>query len=262
MTEVISKNMYNWEINIDFYPTSHQYKLVKEIEKDWKMKKEKETLISVSSISWILDKPWLIVWAVNLSRDHLLSISEQREITKDDIFEAAKQHTIRRDKAGEIGTIAHKRCEDYITKWEMSLPEDNNVANAINWFLEWKKQHNIEFLKSEVLVYSKKYNYVGILDSIANIDWKKYLIDFKTSNWIDILGYWMQTCGYKIAYEEETWEKIDWIIIVRFSKETHDKYGNELKPFEVQEIVDIEYLQDCFLSALKLKNAVKKYDKF
>jgi len=38
MTEKIEKSMYNWDVNITFYPTSHQYK------KDW------ENIMSVTTI--------------------------------------------------------------------------------------------------------------------------------------------------------------------------------------------------------------------
>jgi hypothetical protein len=75
----------------------------------------------------------------------------------------------------------------------MTLPSDPRVATAVNGFLTWKSQHTIEFIVSERFVYSKKHNYVGILDIIAIVDGKKYLIDIKTSNQIRLLEYGMQT---------------------------------------------------------------------
>jgi hypothetical protein len=105
----------------------------------------------------------------------------------------------------------------------MSLPDEQRVANAVSGFLDWKAKHNVEFLISERFVYSKKHGYVGILDIVAIVDGKRYLVDIKTSNNIYMLEYGMQTSAYLKAYEEETGEKLDGIIIVKFAKEDTDK---------------------------------------
>jgi hypothetical protein len=52
----------------------------------------------------------------------------------------------------------------------MSLPSEERVANAVRGFLDWKTIHNVEFIQSELFVYSKKHNYVGITDSIGIIE--------------------------------------------------------------------------------------------
>jgi hypothetical protein len=106
-------------------------------------------------------------------------------------------------------------------------------------------------------VYSDEYNYVGICDAIAVIDGKKYLVDFKTSNRIRKLEYGMQTSAYVFAYEEETGERIDGVIVARFSKDDMDV------PFEVFEFKsdDILFFFDLFKSAQKLYKAKKLYDK-
>jgi hypothetical protein len=51
-------------------------------------------------------------------------------------------------------------------------------------------------------------------------------------------------------------------VIVKFAKEDTDKKWNPIPTFEVQEIVDIEYFFNAFLSAKVLKEAVKKYENF
>lgn len=263
MTEIIQKHMYDWSVRIDFYPVSHKYMLVEKKEVNWKIKEIKEQLLSVTWILWIVNKDYLIKWAVDLCKNYLLTIVDNgSEVIRNDIIEAACQYEKIRDKAWDIGTLAHKRAEDFINDMNIWLPENPKVQNAVNGFLEWTIQHNVKFLKSEMFVFSKKYNYVWTADAIAIIDWKKYLIDFKTSNKIDILWYWMQTVAYLKAYEEETGDKLDGIIIVRFSKETHNKYGKELKPFEVQEIIDIDNLYEAFLAAHTLTKIKKIYEKF
>ena len=255
--------MYDWSIRIDFYPVSHKYMLVEKKIVDWKEKDVKERLLSVTWILWILNKDYLIKWSVDLCKNYLLKIIDSgSEVIRTDILEAASQYEKVRDNAWNIGTLAHKRAEDFINDMNIWLPENPNVQNAVNGFLEWTIKHNVKFLKSEMFVFSKKYNYVWTADAIAIIDWKKYLIDFKTSNWINTLHYWMQTVAYLKAYEEETGDKLDGIIIVRFSKETEDKYWHPLKPFEAQEIVDIDNLYEAFLAAHTLTKITNQYKKF
>ncbi len=246
-TEKINISLYNWEVNIVFYPKSHQYK------KDWK------NILSVSGICNVIDKPYLITWATNLAKNHLLEKIKEDNITEQDIITACLLHDTKKKEAGNIGSQSHEWVEKYIKENTLSLPSNENVLNCINWFLKWEKQHNIEYLHSEIFVYSRLHNYVGICDCIAIIDWKKYLIDFKTSNSIYLLEYWMQTSAYCKAYEEQTWDKIDWIIIVRFPKDEIDKYWNYVEPFEVQEIIDIEWFYKAFLAAKVLKEYVKQY---
>jgi len=256
MTEIITKMMYNDTVRIDFYPKSHAYKLVTVV--DWEEKKE--SLISVSAITWVVDKSQPLIYrATGLARDYLLGIKDR---TDEEVIRACQLHREKKEESANIGTLAHEWAENFTKTWSMSLPEDERVANAVKWFIDWKTENNVEFEHSEIMIYSKKYNYVGILDWIATINWKRYLIDYKTSNSIYLLTYWMQTVAYMKWYEEQTGEKLDGVIIVKFAKDTEDKYWNPIPSFEVQEIVEIDYMFNAFLSAKVLKEAVKKYDKF
>ena len=283
MTEKIEKSMYNGEVNITFYPVSHQYK------KDW------EVILSVSTICGVVDKSaQLINRATNLAKDYLVDLNTRNpelcRITNEDILKACQLHKEKKDKAADIWTMAHNWAEQYIKTGEISFPEDPQVAQAVSWFLDWVKQHNVTFELSEKMVYSKKHNYVWICDAIGVIDWKRYLIDFKTSNYIYLLAYGMQTSWYLKAYEEElnygipefihndefednekeeyiwlpnpAYQKLDWIIIVKFAKDTEDKNGFPIPSFEVQPILEIDYFFEAFLAAKVLKTAVKKYDKW
>lgn len=244
-------SLYDWEINIDFYPEKHWYKI------NWNF------VTSVSTICWVVDKSQaLIYWATNLARDYLIKRLEEWEVTEQDILDACIQHRLKKEESADIGTQAHNWVENYIKSWNIDLPNDERVMNAINWFLEWVKWHNIKFIESEKVVYSKQYNYVGIADCIAEVDWKKFLIDFKTSNKIYLLNYWMQTSAYLKAYEEETGDKLHGIVIVKFAKEETDKDWNNIPPYEIQKIVDIDWFYEAFLSAKVLKEYVKKYEKY
>ena len=241
-----------YDKTIMFYPKSHQYKLVVGDKKsDW------QTIDSVSRICGIVDKSdALLIWASRLCSDYLLSLPVNAR-SDEEVKRAVNIHREKKEEAANIGTLAHAWAEAYIKNWDISFPEDPQVINAVNGFLDWTSQHKIEWLASERFVYSNKDNYVGICDAIAMIDGKRYLVDFKTSNKIRKLEYGMQTAAYAHAYTEETWENIDWIIVARFSKDDIDV------PFEVFEISgkEISFFLGLFLSAMDLYRAKKLYEK-
>lgn len=241
-TEIIS--LYNGEVNITFYPNSHQYKI------------DGQKIMSPSSIVGIVDKSWpLMYWATNLARDYLLACEDR---TDEEIVRACRLHTEKKDEAADIGTQAHEWIETYTRDNKISLPEDDRVMNIINQFLEREKSHKIEYIHQELVVYSKAHNYVGTLDWIAVINWKRYLLDYKTSNAVRLLEYWMQTVAYKTAYEEETWETLDWIIILKLPKEPTDKDWNPIK-FEAVEIYDFDWFMQWFLACKAIKELQNKY---
>ena len=252
MAGTVTEEIKIYDKTIMFYPTSHQYKLVV-----GEKKSDRQTIDSVSRICGIVDKSdALLIWASRLCSDYLLSLPVKNR-TDDEVKVAVNKHREKKEEAANIGTLAHAWAEEYIKKGDISIPDDPQVANAVNWFLEWISNHDIEWLASERFVYSNEHNYVGICDAIAVIDGKKYLVDFKTSNRIRMLEYGMQTAAYKHAYEEETWDRIDGIVIVRFAKDAMDSV------FEVAEIKDTEFdfFFDLFLSAQKLYRAKKLYDR-
>lgn len=241
-----------YDKTIMFYPKSHQYKLVVGDKKsDW------QTIDSVSRICGIVDKSdALLIWASRLCSDYLLSLPVNAR-SDEEVKRAVNIHREKKEEAANIGTLAHAWAEAYIKNWDISFPEDPQVINAVNGFLDRTNQHKIEWLASERFVYSNKYNFVGICDAIAMIDGKRYLVDFKTSNRIRKLEYGMQTAAYSYAFFEETGQEIEWVIVARFSKDDVDV------PFEVFEIGnnEISSFFDLFLSAMDLYRAKKLYEK-
>lgn len=243
-TETIELSLYNDEIKIIFYPNSHQYKI------DW------QNIMSPSAIVWIVDKSWpLMYWATNLARDYLLECEDR---TDEEVVKACRLHAEKKQEAADIWSLAHEWIEIYTRDNKISLPEDERVLNIVNQFLEWEKQHTIQYLHHERIVYSRIHNYVGTLDCVAIIDWKRYLLDYKTSNSIRLLEYGMQTVAYKQAYEEETGETLDWIIILKLPKEPKDKDGNDIT-FEAVEIYDFDWFLKWFLACKEIKELQKKY---
>lgn len=87
--------------------------------------------------------------------------------------------------------------------------ENNNIAEALENFLEWWAENDIEVVDIERIIYSKKYDYSGRFDCILRINGKLYLVDFKTNNptWEYPQGVYpevfSQLGAYDTAYNEE-----------------------------------------------------------
>jgi len=98
-------------------------------------------------------------------------------------------------------------------------------------------------------VFSKKYNYAGTLDLILK-DKKGNLVlgDIKTSNHISF-DYTLQLNAYKVAYEEETKQKITKGLIIRLPKKDSN--------IEVKELPLNKEMFNAFLGAKYLMLAME-----
>ncbi len=242
--------LYKGEIEIDFYPDCHRYKKVG----------EKEYLMSVTSITGIIDKSRvLIYWAVGLTKDFLTDkFNSGEKIDLGLIYEACDQHKIRKQEAADIGTQVHDWAEQFsiAMRNDQSAPEikddwDNRVVMGINAFLDWYREHKVKFLEAERLVYSKKYNYCGLVDAIVEINGEKILIDYKTAKEIYTDMYY-QVAAYVNAYNEENNNEIERAMIIHFNKETGEFC---IKEFSSE---DLKKNTDTFLACLEIKKREKE----
>ncbi|OQB18185.1 MAG: PD-(D/E)XK nuclease superfamily protein [Parcubacteria group bacterium ADurb.Bin192] len=254
MTETKQKSLYNGTVNITFYPNSHKYKL----------EGEKTYLVSVTSATGMIDKSrFLIPWAVGLAGTHLWEFLEKVNgpYTKEQLYpvieEALQQHTIKKEEAADIGSMVHAYAETFAEAMlsgveAPKLPEDadDKVYAGIQAFLDWYTAHHVKFHATERFIYSKNHGFVGMFDVLATVDGKKILIDYKTSKGVyNEMRY--QLSAYRLAYEEETGEKLDGTAILHFDKETGE--------CTMHEYTDADYEADApvFLACL----AIKKRDK-
>ncbi len=235
--------LYNGKIEITFG------------ERDWKgnnihifKDKDGNKIESVTSFTRVIDKPFLVPWAVKLTREFLIEkLSKGAKITEELIHEAANQHNIAREASADIGTTIHKWIAQWIVgkgKKKIEIPKDEKVRNGILAFMKFQDEHKVKWLESEKIVYSKKHNYAGILDAVGKIGKDTVLIDFKSSNGL-YPEFAFQAAGYQIAYEEEMKKKLDYKIIVGFGKETGE--------FQIKEYRDGEEDKNAFLGCVYLK---------
>ena len=130
----------------------------------------------------------LIHWAWNLGKE-------------------GKDYRKERDKAADIGTIAHFLIEAFLNGFVADL-EDYDQADidkalgCYNKFVDWWEEQNLEKVSTEIQLVNESYRYGGTIDLIAK---KKngdhVLIDFKTSKAISP-SYWRQCAGYAALWNE------------------------------------------------------------
>ena len=210
---------------------------------------------SVTSITKIVDKSAALVpWAVRLAKEYLIDklVNNKVKIGHDELLgiieQACLQHKIKKEAAADAGTLVHQWVEDFTTGKNPKMPTDPKVKNGVVAFLGWADSLKIKFLEAEKVIYSRKYNFAGVCDAIAQIGKDLVLLDYKTSSGV-YPEMWLQVAAYQLAYTEETGKEIKYRVIARF-----DKMDGS---FEHVELNDYKADRDAFLAALKLSQRIK-----
>lgn len=258
-TVTIEKSLYKGAIDIVFYPNSHRYKL----------KGMKTYLVSVTAATGMINKPALIGWAVKLAGTHMkeyLENSKTNKFTKEElapvIEEALKQHMIKKEKAATFGSMVHEFAEKFtnsVTEGTEAPEIDDTwppeVLQGVIAFMDWYKEHKVKVEVAERMIYSLKNEFVGLCDAIGEVDGKRYLIDYKTSSGI-YAEMKLQVAAYMMAYEEETGDKLEGAVIVKFGKE------DGIFETETRSREDVEEDYKAFLGILAVKQRMKIIDKW
>jgi len=218
--------LYDESVVIDFYPTSHRYKLISVdgVEK-------KEWLASPSSVVNKLDKSRpLMSWAVNTFEETMIAhMRDGANFTKDDVLAMLKiskgAYNERKQEAADVGSVVHDFAEhnrsdiNEVEQFAELSDEDKKLAQqGVDAFNEWKKIMSPTFISNEFKVYSKRWNYVGICDALAEIGGELYIVDYKTSKGVYTSQVY-QIAAYMKAYEEMTGKKVAGAKIVNFTKD-------------------------------------------
>lgn len=112
-----------------------------------------------------------------------------------------KDYKQERDRAADIGTIAHAMCEAYLNNFVIDLEdyEQEKIDKALlcyQKFVDWWESEGLEVVATETQLVSKHYKYGGTIDLIAkDKSGKLCLIDLKTSKRISD-SYIRQIAGY------------------------------------------------------------------
>jgi hypothetical protein len=159
-----------------------------------------------------------------------------------------------RDKAADIGTVAHFMIECFLHNHEPDLsefsPADVEKATiAYNNFRTWWDEEGFEVIEPEVQLVSEEYLFGGTIDAPArDRDGKVVLLDWKTSKAI-VPAHKIQLAGYEQLWNENRPSmKVQRRGIVRIGKESPDD-------FEVSWIFSAEPLWENFKARLFLHYA-------
>lgn len=274
-TPTLTHELYKGKVIIDFYDKfvtrGHAYMHV------YINRNTGEWPISVTGATGMVDKSRpLGIWQERLCKDFLIARLNKKtktfELTEEVIIEATSQYRIKRDEGAAIGDKVHKWIEAWTAGQNPYMPTDPMILNGISAFLKWFKDHDVEIVKNEQIVYSRDYDYVGKTDvlirtKIPGMGNKKFLCigDYKTNNWTvdkktgerkSILRAEQryQTSGYKGAYDEEFGKDATGPrFMFAFDKETGE--------FAVHMIEDHEKDYQAFLASLTLKKRDKELAK-
>ena len=204
-------------MRLEFNPASHRYFVTDN--------GETFPVPSVTTILGVVDKPWLIPWAVNnclsICKGAIVPDTPYAGMYLDQVWEAAKSGYRKvRQEALDTGTQVHEFLEQYLKNPEKPvLPaEETDVRRAVDAAIDWLGKHHVEPVCIERRIYSRKYRYSGTLDKLAYVDGELSLIDWKTAKGI-YPEYVLQTAAYLVAYEEETGIKVKKRILIRLGKE-------------------------------------------
>lgn len=249
---MITKNkLYNGEVTLSFESFRHRYV--------WEEKDE--VIPSVTTILKVINKPALVNWASNMAVDY---ISEQIEPGKSydelqliDIFKKGrKAHWQKKTDAGDIGTFVHNWVEKYINGENPGMPVNPDLKVSILKFLIWVKKHDVKFLVSEQVTFSKKYKYSGTIDFICTIDGKLYIGDLKTSKGI-YSEMWLQTSAYRYARTEEyPNENYSGQLIVRIGKDGTFEFAI------MRDDKMYHKMLECFVASLILTRGLEVVESF
>lgn len=209
--------MYGGEVEMVYYPDSHQYRV------------NGKRLSSVSSIvGYSNSADGLINWAVGqvigMMRSELEktnAVEFHKEQVKMMVDEAQNEWERSRDKAANLGDYIHALLQGLPYEAEGGIPEEWQRAGerALKQFARWKERTGYESTDVERIVYSRKYNFAGRLDDIGHSKSGRHMLDYKTGS-VRIKAY-AQLAGYGLAWEEEFPEDpVKRMTIVDIDKET------------------------------------------
>lgn len=146
-----------------------------------------KTVPGATTITGLLNKPFLVTWANRLGLEGIDS-------------------TKYRDEAADIGTLAHAMVQAHLQNEDLDLstysPAQISLAeNSVLSYLEWEKSHTIEPIICEIPLVSEVHRFGGTVDCYCKLDGVYTLLDFKTGKSI-YPEYFVQLAAYAELLQE------------------------------------------------------------
>ena len=140
-----------------------------------------------TTITGLLNKPYLVKWANNLGLEGIDSSTYTAEAEKS-------------------GTLAHAMVQANLQNEQLDMRQYSPIQvdlaeNALISFFEWKGRHVIDPIQCETPMVSEKLKYGGTIDCYCMLDGVPTLLDFKTGKAI-YEEYFVQLAAYRNLLEE------------------------------------------------------------
>jgi PD-(D/E)XK nuclease superfamily len=222
---------------------------------------------SVTHILTAINKPALVPWAAKVEREACTeaaaTLYEELDTTRQKFprswylaelqarLGTVKAHQRTMEKAGDIGTQAHKAIE-WIMRTAIGAnagPEPFITAPAlvaVNAFRAWAAAVQLKPVLIERTVYSKTRRYAGTLDLLARVNGVLTMVDFKTGKAIYGESH-LQAAAYSAALEEMGYLEPTASLVVRLRKDETDP-----TPFEPVDVPARAELLPVFLATRAL----------
>ena len=151
-----------------------------------------------------------------------------------------------KEKAGDIGTIAHALIMCYFAGWTLDpsnlIPGNLAIAeNAFLSFLEWFGSRDIKVVSVEEPMVSEKLGYGGSTDLIGEEDGELCLYDFKSGKGIYDDHYWQVCGGYRPLAIENGYD-IKRVKLIHIPKDDNLDFGEKV----MADPVKLGYYQKMF----------------
>lgn len=153
-------------------------------------------------------------------------------------------------KAADIGIEAHSIIEKYIlsTMEKKEPPVDDNIPynSFLTWYYNISSNNIVTPIYSELSLYN---DYVGgTLDLLIEINGRKYIVDFKTSNHI-YEKYYLQLAAYRWLLYCNYNTDVDGVIILQLNK-TNISYNEYVLDFSNPK--HLYFMNECHNAFLSL----------
>jgi hypothetical protein len=215
---------------------------------------------SVTTILQIINKPYLIPWAVKLCCQHLeahcpIGSPLTQETLQGMLAIGKDQHKKVLQDAAEFGKRAHHLVEQRILtgRFPRLTGEEARIQACCQRFEEWWQQQGFHVSAAEMVVHSRTHEFAGTLDALAyDREGQLTLLDLKTSQQYST-EYALQVAAYAHAYAECYEELPQRAVVVRIGREDAEL---ELVPIAVG---DLPMLFASFLAAQTLWSWKRNY---
>ena len=211
-TVVETYELYGGEVKLDFLPNSHTYKV------DGEKKIGVTTITGIINkpalMLWPRDEMLMELTRRLVKNPMSMGIKKVTfsvEQIEETLGKASNAYLYKQKRGTDAGTAGH----DWLEHWLLAIqngteqparlepidikatfgaaPDEyddeyiratdhNNIVKAIENFIAWFENNDVEVVDVERIVYSRQYDFCGKFDALLRIDGNLILVDFKTSN--------------------------------------------------------------------------------